>query len=313
MPRSYSRAEGETMVYFFTGAVRNGQAALTIGRPNFQYVFRHGMASIYEAVFRVSLVRMALEQAGPQAYRLRRTAAARTLDPSEKGAINYFLGLTICKLFAHKMLDAPWMLHLDVFRPQLNVVLTGRSRPDLIGQTRAGDWVAFECKGRIRAPDASAKNRAKEQAQRVVSVNGTTPSLNVGGIAYFRREVLKFFWRDPSPERSEVKRPLEVHVEPSAWSYYYRPILHLIQSQPNQLARMSQEEVMMPIEDLDLQIGVHPAVLRAVAGGRWNEAREVLPQIGGVAETIQYRADGIRVLAGPSWLRPFEEEGTEEV
>ena len=114
-------------------------AALTVGRPNRQYVFRHGRASIYEALFRLSLVRMALEQAGPQAYRLRRTAAVRTLDPSEKGAISYFLGLTICKLFAHKLLGVPWMLHLDVFRPQLNVVLSGRSRPDLIGRTHAGN------------------------------------------------------------------------------------------------------------------------------------------------------------------------------
>src|SRR5262245_45268802 len=77
-------------------------AAVTVGRPNRQYVFRHGDASVYEAIFRWSLVRMALEQMGPYGYRLRRTSAARTLDPSEKGAVNYFLGLTICKLFAAK-------------------------------------------------------------------------------------------------------------------------------------------------------------------------------------------------------------------
>ena len=75
-------------------------AAVTVGRPNRQYVFRHGVASMYEALFRWSLVRMALEQSGPRASRLRRTMAARTLDPSEKGAVNYFLGMTFCKLFA---------------------------------------------------------------------------------------------------------------------------------------------------------------------------------------------------------------------
>ena len=88
-------------------------AAVTVGRPNRQYVFRHGLASWHEALFRLSLVRMSLEQAGPGARRLRRTMAARTLDPSEKGAVNYFLGLAVAKLFADRCLNAPWMLHLD--------------------------------------------------------------------------------------------------------------------------------------------------------------------------------------------------------
>lgn len=75
---------------------------------------------MYEALFRWSLVRMALEQTGLRASRLRRTTAAKTLDPTEKGAVNYFLGMTFCKLFAAKLLHTPWLLHLDVFRPGLN-------------------------------------------------------------------------------------------------------------------------------------------------------------------------------------------------
>jgi len=92
-------------------------AAVMVGRPNRHYVFRHGRASHYEALFRLSLVRMALEQAGPNAYRLRRTSAAKTLDPTEKGAVSYFLGMTLCKLFASKLLNTPWLIHLDAFRP----------------------------------------------------------------------------------------------------------------------------------------------------------------------------------------------------
>src|SRR5512135_2066178 len=69
-------------------------SAVTVGRPNRAYVFRGGLPSQYEALFRWSLVRMALEQSSTAATRLRRTEAARTLDPSEKGAVSYFLGLT---------------------------------------------------------------------------------------------------------------------------------------------------------------------------------------------------------------------------
>jgi len=36
-------------------------AAMTVGRPNRHDVFHHGTASIHEAIFRTSLVRMALE------------------------------------------------------------------------------------------------------------------------------------------------------------------------------------------------------------------------------------------------------------
>ena len=144
------------------GPVRNGLdtlsvtwddllwAAITVGRPSRHFVFKHGTSSLYEALFRVSALRMTVEQLSPTSRRLRRTPAAKSLDPSEKGAINYFLGMVLCKLFAEMELDAPWLLHLDVFRSRLNPgLLSGRSRPDLIGRTRGGQWVALESKGRV--------------------------------------------------------------------------------------------------------------------------------------------------------------------
>src|SRR5271165_1936974 len=94
-------------------------AAITIGRPNLHYVFQHGSSSFYEAMFRWSLVRMALQQRGPSGQRLVRTEAFKALDPTEKGATNYFLGMVFCKLFSTKLLDTPWLLHLDLFRDQI--------------------------------------------------------------------------------------------------------------------------------------------------------------------------------------------------
>src|SRR5216117_3479735 len=87
-----------------SGAVRNGLgilsvtwddllwSAITVGRPNRYFVFPYGVPSMYEALFRLSAVRMMLEQSAPKSRRLRRTAAVKNLDPSEKGAISYFLG-----------------------------------------------------------------------------------------------------------------------------------------------------------------------------------------------------------------------------
>jgi hypothetical protein len=271
-------------------------AAITVGRPNRQFVFQHGTASLYEAIFRFSLIRMALEQrwASP---RLRRTAAARTLDPTEKGAVNYFLGVTICKLFAAELLDAPWMLHLDVFRPALDVQLASRSRPDLVGQTQRGKWVALECKGRISPPDSAVKRRAKQQATRVVSVSGTQPAFHIGGVAFFKNDVLQFYWEDPEPE-PEIKNPIRVQPTAEMWSHYYRPALELIQSSHTYFAQMREERVLIPVEEADIRIGIHPVVLGLLATGRWEEAREAAQG----RPAPPYHVDGIAVEAGPTWL-----------
>jgi len=203
-------------------------AAITIGRPNTAYVFRHGDASIHEALFRLSLVRMALEQV-PLSNRLYRTDAFRALDPTEKGAVSYFLGMAVCKLFASRLLDTPWLLHLDVFRDQLHpVTLGGRSRPDLLGEDATGVWHAFETKGRSSPPSIGNKEKAKEQAERLVSVNGSKCSLHVGSLAFFRGDgELEFYWRDPEPEEPRKLEPIEIGVSDEDWANYYACALAL--------------------------------------------------------------------------------------
>lgn len=95
--------------------------------------------------------------------------------------------MAICKLFASRLLNTPWLLHLDVFRDQLNpATLGGRSRPDLVGQDASGAWHAFETKGRSSVPSSEDKLKAKSQAQRLVSVDGSACSLHIGSFAYFR-------------------------------------------------------------------------------------------------------------------------------
>jgi len=280
-------------------------AALTVGRPNRQYVFKNGNASMYEAVFRLSMLRMALEQNSPASWRLRRTDAAKTLDPSEKGAVNYFLGLVVCKLFADRLLNAPWMMHLDIWRSQLGAVLTGRSRPDLVGKIRGGNsWIALECKGRVSKPDSDSKNKAKDQALRLVSVNGVAPSLHIGGFAYFRSDVLRFYWRDPTPERP-IKNPIQVVIVESDWRYYYGPVLDLIRASWSSRTE-APNEILFPVEGLDMQIGIDPVVLKLLEGAEWSAARTRAEEVSS-GEHPQYRGDGIRVVAGESWLRRFEE------
>ena len=302
---------------FPVGTVANGSAelsldwddilwaAVTVGRPNRHYVFRHGDASAYEAVFRWSITRMALEQSGPAGRRLRRTAAAKTLDPTEKGAVSYFLGMTFCKLFAAKKLDTPWLLHLDVFRPMLNVVLASRSRPDLVGeQNGTGQWHAFECKGRVSTPDSTVKGKAKEQAERLVTVNGTPSALHIGSIAYFQNDVLNFFWRDPAPQKLN---PIEVTLPPDAWRYYYSPIVELIHGLDRKWPFDAGQNVFVPVEGLDINVSIHPRVGKHLIEQDWNAARRSATE--GRKELVEagYQPDGLMIKAGDSWRKPFQE------
>ena len=282
-------------------------AALTIGRPNISYVFRHGESSLYEAIFRLSLMRMALEQRGPSAYRLCRTAAAISLDPTEKGAVSYFLGMTMCKLFCEQLLEVPWMMHLDVFRPDLDVVLRSRSRPDLVGQTLSGDWVALESKGRISIPSAEAKKKAKQQAEQIVSIDGISPSFHVGGIAYFRNDVLNFFWRDPKPTGDTRGRAIKLEVSEDDWQHCYLPALALVQSKAQIYKQMLDMPILLPVRELDLEIGIHPEVLRFVGEGQWAAARSACRHLHREQRLGDYCTDGIRVVAGSSWREPFKE------
>ncbi len=314
---------------FPTGIVTNGSAelnvtwndilwaAVTVGRPNRHYVFQYGNASMFEALFRWSLVRMSLEQSSPTAFRLRRTAAAKTLDPSEKGAINYFLGLIFCKLFASQLLNTPWLLHLDVFRPMLNPVLTGRSRPDMVGLNPAsGEWHAFECKGRASSPSADAQTKAKAQASRLVSVSGIPCSLHIGAITYFRSDVLQFYWRDPTPDG---QREIELSAIGDPWRYYYSPIAELISDRKawDRLTDRRREKTspfvvpVLEIEKLDVSIGIEPRIAQALSSKDWNNAHALSVKLSNELKVMGYQPDGIRIETGSSWLKRFNDPSTD--
>lgn len=272
-------------------------AALTVGRPNTAYVLAHRDASCYEALFRLSLVRMALEQC-PRSGRLKRTDAFRALDPTEKGAVGYFLGMIVCKLFASRLLDTHWLLHLDVFRDQLDpVLLGGRSRPDLVGQNLEGEWHAFECKGRSTVPSEEDKWRAKQQAERLVSVNQERCSLHVGAISFFRQDMLEFYWRDPDPKDEEKPESIQVSVQADDWRYYYKPALALAEA----------KEMDTQMEDgADADIKIHHKLRDSLLAEEWSGIRPQVRELAFELAEDEFRPDGLKVLAGESWSQERE-------
>lgn len=53
------------------------------------------------------------------------------LDPSEKRAISYFLGMTQARIMCGRLLRAPHLIHLDAFLTMIGQT-TRASRPDLV-------------------------------------------------------------------------------------------------------------------------------------------------------------------------------------
>ena len=292
--RDFPSATDPGSGYLQTGWDEMLHAALTVGRPNRAYVFRHGNASYYEAVFRHSLVRMALKQ-DPYGGSLRRTEAFKALDPTEKGAVSYFLGMVICKLFASRLLNTPWLLHLDVFRDELDPsVLVGRSRPDLVGEGANGAWHAFECKGRSSVPTAEDRRKAKDQARRLVRVSSTDCTLHIGAITYFQRGELEFHWRDPEPEEPEKVEPFEIHPPEDAWRHYYGPALALA-------TELDTEFIAEERSALDVKVEIHPKILELLKEGEWTAAKLLAKELGSTLTNEGFLADGLKVEAGQSW------------
>jgi hypothetical protein len=272
-------------------------AALTIGRPSIHHVYQHGMASDYEAIFRISLIRMALEQYGPRAFRLRRTSAFKELDPTEKGAVNYFLGMTFCKVFASRLLATPWLLHLDIYKDKFSVSALGRSRPDLFGQqNRTGAWHAFESKGRATKPSAADRTKAKAQALRLLSVNGRPCTLHIGTFTYFAADTLNFLWIDPP---ADAREPLGVPDIGDGWRYYYEPVRSLWPEEPS----LGSDGLLLAVPQFDLEIQIHRILAPFFLSRTWEQAQD---QMRLAYETLMadgFQPDGIKVECGPIWSR----------
>jgi hypothetical protein len=93
------------------------------------------------------------------------------LDPTEKGAVSYNLGLVVSKLFSEMLLGVPWLLHLDV---SLRVAAVTHF---------SGDLLAFHWKdpeGWMDIPFTPSSPWALPSACSLLSTNRTDASDFVG-------------------------------------------------------------------------------------------------------------------------------------
>jgi hypothetical protein len=153
-------------------------------------------------------------------------------------------------------------------------------------------------------PGTADRQKAKAQAQRLVSVKGTNCTLHVGAITFFRNEALEFFWRDPGPVARE---PIEIPDPEPAWQAYYSPFVEIYKNFAGPTVS-AEAQPLVSVEEMDLSIGMHPVVAPLLLEGNWQRAREAARHH---REALTgYQTDGLLVQTGPSWQARLERPST---
>ena len=198
-------------------------AAITVGRRSWDDVLTHGRYSVFEICYRAAMLLANLRQSQGQ---LRKSDAYRYLDPSEKAAASYFIGLTLASLMARKRLGIHWLMHLDVYHDSLQPGLSASGRPDLVGLDAQDEWHVIEAKGRSHGLDPKVVPKAKEQTRKLLTVGGRAPILRVASVAHFSRGTLALRVEDPVGQDQDAVG-LDV-TENQFLRDYYDPFVALI-------------------------------------------------------------------------------------
>lgn len=191
-------------------------AAITMGKPGVAFLLAHGWHSVADMVVRSHTVYANLRHSSGF---MEKSSLYDALDPTEKGATSYFMGMLAAKILGARLLGVPWLFHLSMLNSLSGyATLSSNSEPDLVGLTRNRDWVVAEAKGRTGGYSQSAMTKAKLQTRQLRRINGQFPSLRVAVQAFFNSK-LEWAMEDPE-EYDESARDLDVDID-TVFEHYY--------------------------------------------------------------------------------------------
>jgi hypothetical protein len=300
---------------FFTRAALERSVA-TVGRRYITDVLQFGDLSILEIIWRTAMLLANVQKRSDDWIEW--SPAYGGLDPSERGAVSYFVGMTFAKLMSERLLRVPWLLHLDLYRDNLDPTFyDGETRPDLVGLTITGDWIAVEAKGGAGNLKSAGWTRAKEQLANLETVNGAAVHLRVAAVTFQRRQNrvprLHVEFRDPPSDR----RGFDLPVSPEQFvSDYYERIRRLIgeeyQVLPGVVSATGSPCLGAYIPAVDLWIGIAQEIARspkpyesAMAYAERAVGRNGANDTTRTSELIDVGIDGVAVVLGASWDTHF--------
>jgi hypothetical protein len=267
-------------------------ATMTVGKTQ-RDLLRYGRYSSADFVHRIACMYAYFDISGG---RMVRSPAFKTLDPSEKGIASFYLGMTMAKLYADKVLDIPWLMHISRYEAAWAVKYGGNTkRPDLFGCNAAGDWVVAEAKGRDRVTDALV-TKMQLQKSAVATINGSPPAHRYGAATRFSKGQLALRVVDP-PRRLNAQ---EVPIDPAAWlSDYYTPIVDLITDGDR---HVEGRYLVGAIANTDIEIGISEEIVGWVTDFRERSFQRPAPR----------RAPPSRGDQSPLERRPLAEQSRPE-
>lgn len=223
-------------------------AAVTYGKSSSCYHLKHPGHSRAEKKYRTYLLYTCLKQTGT---RLFKSGLYTEMDQTEKGAASYFLGMTLTKLFADRLLNTPLLWHVSTSSQAISF-MPGKSRPDLIGCTATlNKWIVAESKGRSDGFDASALSKAKAQSQMVTTINGQAPKFRFGSESYFSPD-LRIAMVDPPAQRDAT--PVQFNINQALAEYY--SILPMLLERGSEESIRGVAYLTMHDEDVGVSIGL---------------------------------------------------------
>ena len=220
-------------------------AACTVGKPSNPFLRTHRNFSLFDWIFRWSLIQAHLEVASTK--RIVRSGVLKSLEPTEKVAVAYFLGMALTKLIADEKLGIPALIHMHTFTKGKNVT------PDLLGESfgphTRHEWFCFEAKGSTNRSEKRQMNEALYQLGKGTLirkgvplpgkavpnvVDGTgSPIKFVAGVASAScfsgpQDVLEVHWRDPELRYDREGRKVVISDD-NFWMSYYGRIFNLFE------------------------------------------------------------------------------------
>ena len=291
-------------------------AAITVGRRGWRDVWQHGAYSIFEMLYRSSMVFANLRES--ENGGIRKTVAHEWLDQSEKSAVSYFLGLTFAKLMATQQLSVHWAMHLDVYAQHLQATITAsdrRRRPDLVGRDTSGRWCVFEAKGSTNKVRPKTIQDAKEQTRAVRTIRGVEPHLRVASITHFVNQTLCVHLEDPDGADRE-SFDLDIS-ETQFMRDYYRPFTDLVDQNRGESMEIDAQKVwVVRVPGSDLRIGLSEEIRKTVTE---RTELQLLPRATvssfDASRNLLLGSDGILVELGKTWspkvmsLEPWDRHG----
>ena len=318
-PPPYYQEVQVTLADLVRGAITVGTRPVGLGIPPRPFM---------EVCWRAAIAAANLTEDGG---RWVRSAAYERLDPSEKSAVSYFMGMTQAEVMCEKLGLASHLVHVDAVRSVVFGNAAGRTRPDLVGVDASLSYsILVEAKGRSGGPDQKVIDKAKDQVTALTPIINMRPT-RVASLAYFGDDGWVAWLVDPEGDFDDARSSLSLEAVLIA---YYRPLVSAMRvGGPTEEASFLANLRISRLPGMDMNLGLPESIIEifgqvpetgvldediiAQNGGALRDVvrslseewgndtvvslrKSALPG-SGATETVSFGLDGVLVELGPSW------------